>query len=89
MFALIYLSFLFHLPARVQVPDVSRWLHLRRRHPRHGVPGAYVRAVHGADSIAYPVLTTIEETLEMFGAVLFLYAMAVYAERDHGQDRPR
>ena len=53
------------------------------------VPGAYVRAVHGADSIAYPVLTTIEETLEMLGAVVFLYAMAAHTERGRGVTFPR
>ena len=53
------------------------------------VPGAYVRAEYGSDTIAYAVMTTIEESMEMLGAVVFLYAMALYAERAHGQVPPR
>lgn len=35
----------------------------------------------GNVNVAYVVLQTIEEVLEMFGTVLFLYALADYAER--------
>ena len=89
LFALIYLRFLFHLPAQVRYLTVAAGCTYVAGALGMEVPGAYVRGGYGSDTIAYAVLTTIEETLEMFGAVLFLYAMAVYAERDHGQDRPR
>ena len=89
LFALVYLPFLFHLPTRVRLLTVAAGCTYVAGALGMEVPGAYVRAVNGADSIAYAVLTTIEETLEMLGAVVFLYAMAAYAERDRGQDRPR
>ena len=89
LFALAYLRFLFHLPARVRYLTLAAGCTYVAGALGMEVPGAYVRAVHGSDTIAYAVLTTIEETLEMLGAVVFLYAMAAYAERDRGQDRPR
>jgi hypothetical protein len=53
------------------------------------VSGAYVRAEYGSDTIACAVMTTIEESMEMLGAVVFLYAMALYAERAPDQVPPR
>jgi hypothetical protein len=81
--------FLFHLPARVRYLTVAAGCTYVVGALGMEVPGAYVRAVYGADTIAYAVMTTIEETLEMLGAVVFLYAMAVYAALHHGRGRPR
>ncbi len=83
-FGLVYLRFLLHLPARIRFLTVAAGCTYVAGALGMEVPGAYVRAVHGADTLTYAVLTTIEESLEMLGAVLFLYAMAAYAERDRG-----
>lgn len=45
--------------------------------------GLYFEA-HGGKTIAYVALQTVEETLEMVGIVLFLYALADYLERNLG-----
>jgi hypothetical protein len=84
LFALVYLRFLLHLPARIRLLTVAAGCTYVAGALGMEVPGAYVRAVHGSDTFVYAVMTTIEESLEMLGAVLFLYAMAVYAERKHG-----
>ena len=48
--------------------------------------GEVLRNQHaGADSIGYAVVTGIEETLEMFGIVLFIYALLDYLSDDGGR----
>ena len=89
LFALFYLRFLFHLPPRVRYLTLAAGCIYVAGAIGMEVPGAYVRAEYGSDTIAYAVMTTIEESMEMLGAVVFLYAMALYAERAHGQMPPR
>ena len=88
LFALAYTRFLFHLPARVRYLMVAAGCTYVAGALGMEVPGAYVRGVYGSDTMAYAVITTIEETLEMLGAVIFLYAVAAYAERHHAEQRP-
>ena len=89
LFAWIYLRFLLHLPARVKYLTVAAGCMYVGGALGMEVPGAFVRAEYGADTLPYSVMTTIEEALEMLGAVTFLYAMAAYAERNHWYSRPR
>jgi hypothetical protein len=85
LFALAYLRFLIQLPARVKYLTLAAGCTYVAGALGMEVPGAYVRGEYGADTFAYAVMTTVEETMEMLGAVIFLYAMAVYAERDPAQ----
>ena len=86
LFALVYLRFLIHLPARVMFLTVAAGCTYVAGALGMELPGAYVRGTRGSESFTYAVMTTIEEALEMLGAVVFLYAMAVYAERYPAQD---
>jgi len=44
--------------------------------------GAYA-ALHGMDTFVYQVLTTLEESLEMIGTLLFLRALFFYLEKQY------
>lgn len=45
----------------------------------------YVTHTYGQRSLHYPLTTTVEETLEMFGAAYFIYALLTYIQTDLGQ----
>lgn len=75
---LIYLRFWLRLPPRI------RWLHLLAAVCYVGggigveMIGSNLWYLEGGSSLAYSAVGTVEELLEMLGAVIFLYAQLAY-----------
>lgn len=77
-FAVIYLRLFLNLPPR------TRWLFLLAALLYVGgalgveLVGGYYFDLYGGENVVYAGITTVEETMEMVGAVLFLYALVDY-----------
>ena len=78
IFVLVYLRFLFNLPAK------TRWLFLVAGTVFIGgaigmeLVGARRADLYGYNNMIYVMITTIEESLEMMGVVVFIYALMSY-----------
>ncbi|MEW5791898.1 MAG: hypothetical protein AB1790_10555 [Pseudomonadota bacterium] len=89
IFALSYLRFLFHLPARTRRLFLSAGLlYVGGALGLEFVSGNYA-ALHGEESLSYAMLTTVEEVLEMAGLAVFAYALLSHTERHVGELRIR
>lgn len=79
VFGLAYLGFLFRLPTK------TRWLFIASGALYvSGALGSEMlnglwASLHGESNLTYSALVTVEEFLEMSGAILFLYALMLYA----------
>lgn len=78
VFAISYWKFLFHLPMKVRILfALAAVLYVG------GAVGGEVLqvwhgSVYGADSLGFNIVITIEETLEMTGIIIFIYALLKY-----------
>lgn len=80
IFSGTYLRFFLNLPARTRsLFLVAALLYVGGAFGVELLGGYYVDT-YGPDHIAYAGITTVEEGMEMLGAVLFLYALADYRE---------
>ncbi|MGY2128320.1 hypothetical protein [Blastococcus sp. SYSU DS0617] len=82
LFAVVYAGFLWKLPRRTAALFVlAGLLYVGGALGLEAVGGLFYGDDLGAN-VAYVLVTTVEECLEMIGAALFLYAVARYAERE-------
>jgi len=81
-FAIVFLGFWWHLPSR------TRWLTLIAALLYIGgavgfeMIGARYVETSGFDSLAYSMIATMEESLEMAGMILFVFAIMEYIENN-------
>lgn len=81
-FAVVYLPFFLHLPARI------RWLLLLAT--TYYIGGAvgmemlngYYAATAGTENFTYELMTTVEESGEMAGVIVLMYALLTYLHED-------
>jgi hypothetical protein len=81
LLAIVYARFLLALPGRS-----CRWFILSGAVYISGVVGiemisGLMKRTHGMESLGFALSTTLEETLEMTGLALFIYALLDYAAR--------
>ncbi|MDK2981981.1 MAG: hypothetical protein PWQ55_2328 [Chloroflexota bacterium] len=75
---ILFFNFLKHLPAKTRLGFVlSAVVYLGGSLGMELVGGSYT-AQYGMDNLGFNVLTTIEESLEMLGAILFIRTLLVY-----------
>lgn len=79
VFGLAYARFLFHLPARTRRLFVAAAALYLTGAVGLELPGSVLYEQTGSAGLPYAVISAFEETLEMLGAVLFLYAVTSYA----------
>ncbi len=80
VFALSYLGFLFHLSPRFRTLfAASGLLYVGGALGMEMVAGQFMSR-DGAGGFAYILLSSMEEAMEMFGVVLFIYALLSYAK---------
>ncbi len=73
--ALFFLKFLLRLPARTRTKFIlAAALY---------VGGSYAE-VHGLENLTYNLIATVEESLELSGLILFIYALSAYITDDLG-----
>lgn len=78
IFAVAYLRFLVHLPARTRFMIVAAgMIYVGGAMGVELILGAWTD-VHGEDNIGYALIDVVEETMEMAGASLFLSALLEY-----------
>ncbi|MEE9578100.1 MAG: hypothetical protein V3W24_00875 [Gemmatimonadota bacterium] len=83
LFALTFVKFLLHLHLR------TRWLFLVGAILFVGgaigieaIGGRY-NALHGSDNLTYNMIATLEESLEMAGVIVFIFALLEYIETNY------
>jgi len=85
LFAISYLRFFLHLPLKF------RWLFILSAGLYVGgalgleMVGASYTDVHGTDNLVYAFLATVEESLEMLGMSMFLFALLDYIAENYNQ----
>lgn len=81
---LSYLKFLWHLPADSRIAFlVAAAIYLGGAIGFEMIGGSYADT-HGIQNMTYSMLATIEETLEMVGAIVFIRALLIYIANTHG-----
>ena len=76
--ALYFLQFLLHLPAKNRFTFLlAAILYLGGCIGFELIGGRYDE-LHGSDNLTYNMISTIEESLEMAGLIVFMYALLVY-----------
>jgi hypothetical protein len=83
--ALVYLRFLFRLPARVRRLTVGAGVTYVTGALGVELLEGYYDEVHGADNLITASLVTCQESMEMGGALLFLYTLMTYIDVEFGQ----
>ena len=84
VFLVVYLDFIRHLPRRTLYLFVlAGCLYVGGALVFQSV-GSYWNEKHGQENLVYLVQTTLEETLEMTGILVFLYALLRYIRTDVG-----
>lgn len=83
LLGLAYLKFLWHLPARTRVLFIAAGVvYIAGAAGMEIISGHYLSthqaALVNGENFTYKMLDTVEETLEMLGVVLFLYAQLAY-----------
>lgn len=78
MFAVVYLRFFLHLPARWKGLFLLSGLLYVTGGLGLELAGGWYDSHFGYESFTYSVLTTIEEMLEMSGAAVFIYTLLSY-----------
>ena len=78
IFALVYLRFLFSLPAQTRrLFFVAGILYVGGALVMEAIGGLYA-TLYGTSGIVYPLFTHIEEILEMLGIVVLFYTLLLY-----------
>ena len=87
IFGLSYLRFLLHLPF------TTRWnvvlagtLYLGGAIGMELIGGRYAH-IHGVENLTYSMLATVEESLEMAGAIIFIHALLHYIANNYQEIR--
>jgi len=84
---LFYLRFLFRLPPRARLTFVvAATLFVTGALGLELIGGRYAE-VHGSQNLTYSMLATIEESLEMAGVIVFIYALLDYMADSHDDIR--
>jgi hypothetical protein len=78
VFALSYLKFLLHLPARVRNLMILSGLIFVTGALGFEILSHGHAVVHGQENALYAMLATIEESLEMLGIALFIYTLLLH-----------
>ena len=78
IFLLSYRKFLFHLPVSTKKLFVAGCALYIGGAIGMEMPGGYVASTMGQENVAYLIVTTIEESLEMLGIVVFIHALMSY-----------
>ena len=78
IFLLSYAKFLFHLPVSTKKLFVAASALYIGGGIGMELPGGYLASTTGMQSVPYLIVTTIEESLEMLGIVVFIHALMSY-----------
>ncbi len=79
-----YVRFLFALPKRTSILIIVAGFLFVGGAVGVEMLGGLQAEVYGTRNLTYVLLQTLEETMEMSGIILFLFALADYAERRYG-----
>jgi hypothetical protein len=78
LFALVYLRFFINLPRKSRSLFLfAGILYVGGAIMMEAIGGRY-HEMHGNDNMTYELIATVEESLEMFGVVFFIYALLQY-----------
>ena len=77
---IIYLKFLISLPPRIRILFIAAGIIYVTGALGFEILGGYLRGMYEADNIRYAVLTMFEESLEMTGILIFIYALMSYID---------
>jgi len=78
---LIYLRFVWRLPTRVRtLVLLAGGLYVAGALGMEMIGGAYFDMRNGEKDVVFALMTTLEETLEMVGLTVFIYAMLTYID---------
>lgn len=87
IFGLFYLQFLLHLPVKTRGNVVlAATLYLGGAIGMELIGGRYAD-VHGMDNLTYSMAATVEESLEMAGVIIFIYALLHYIADNYREIR--
>ncbi|MEG4530881.1 hypothetical protein [Microcoleus sp. D2_18a_D3] len=78
IFLFSYSKFLFHLPVSTKKLFVAATALYIGGAMGMEMPGGYLASTTGAENVSYVIVTTIEESLEMLGIVVFIHALISY-----------
>ena len=82
--ALFFLKFLLRLPASTRTKFIlAAALYIGGSLGLELVGGSYAE-VHGLENLTYNLIATVEESLELSGLILFIYALLTYITDDLG-----
>jgi len=89
IFGMSYLKFLLHLPTKTRWRFViAATLYLGGALGMELIGGRYA-ASHGMENLAYSMTATVEESLEMAGVIVFIYALLNYIADNYQEIRLR
>jgi hypothetical protein len=89
IFGLSYLKFLLHLPTKTRWRFViAATLYLGGALGMELIGGRYADS-HGMENLAYSMTATVEESLEMAGVIVFIYALLNYIADNYQEIRLR
>jgi hypothetical protein len=75
---IFFLKFLLHLPKKTRVAFIIAGMVYLIGLIGIEMPGGYYAALHGGTNLTYSLITTLEESLEMLGLILFIRALIDY-----------
>ncbi|MEG4489089.1 hypothetical protein QUB04_29130 [Microcoleus sp. D2_18a_B4] len=78
IFLLSYSKFVFHLPVATRKLFAAACALYIGGAMGMEMPGGYLASTTGAENVSYVIVTTIEESLEMLGIVVFIHALISY-----------
>ncbi len=78
VFGLAYIRFVFNLPVKIQRLFIASGVLYVLGSLGMEMPGGLIAELHGEQNLPFLMLSTIEEFLEMAGAIIFLYALMRY-----------
>ena len=81
IFGLSFLGFLFHLPKSVRRLVLLAFCTFIAGAGVIELLGGYYAFLHGREGLVYALVTTVEETCEMLGIVIFIYALLLYMQK--------
>lgn len=85
VFLLLYIKFLLNLPGKTRNLFIASGAVFILGAIGVEMLGGRYCDLHGSNNFAYVMYQTVEESLEMFGIVLFAYALADYIKNDLGK----
>jgi hypothetical protein len=78
IFGLVYMRFLFNLPMPIRHLFLAAGALYVSGSVGLEMIGGLVSDLHGEENLLYVTMVTVEESLEMFGAIIFFYALIRY-----------